>query len=136
MKQISNENCEKWSTIHFYLEQQLCGRKPSKPSVNISCRVDALMRIRITITESHQMLAINLPNRHTCQAIPVNKQMHRIFIIYWTSENAKKSHRQTHAPGGRGSGAVRANLYIIITPPTKFFAIRMPRKCVYRRSVT
>ena len=28
--------------------------------------------------------------------------------------------------GGRGYAAVRANLYIIITPPTKFFAITLP----------
>ena len=136
MKQISNENCEKWSTIHFYSEQQLCGRKPSKPCVNILRRVDALMRWKPIVGKSHETQGINQHNRHRCRAMPVNKRIHRIFIIYWTRENAKKSHRQTHARGGRRAGAVRANLCIIITPPTKFFDIRMPRKCVYRRSVT
>ena len=31
-----------------------------------------------------------------------------------------------HTKGGRGSGAARANFCIIITPPTKFFAITPP----------
>ena len=102
MKQISNENCEKWSTIHFYSEQQLCGRKPSKPCVNILRRVDALMRWKPIVGKSHETQGINQHNRHRCRAMPVNKRIHRIFIIYWTRENAKKSHRQTHAPGGAG----------------------------------
>ena len=31
-----------------------------------------------------------------------------------------------HTKGGRGAGAARANFCIIITPPTKFFAITLP----------
>ena len=41
------------------------------------------------------------------------------------SPNHAKMH-DCHSSGGAGSAIVRANLYIIITPPTKFFAITPP----------
>ena len=57
-----------------------------------------------------------------------NRKLRSISIMSNCNRVDRDPHKKTHAAhvapaGGRGCAPARVNLYIIITPPTKFFAI-------------
>ena len=104
--------------IHFYRGQAFCSSRE-----NISAYHDALMRCHAINAKSFVNFVPIVTNYECefCKALIINKVYIRIICIM--SNSIAHITQKLHAMGGRGSAAVRANLYIIITPPTKFFAI-------------
>jgi len=71
----------------------------------------------------YKLQAIDWRNWRTWREMPVNMRSNKRLRIFCDPPATRVNATRYAMQGGRGSAHVRANLYIIITPPTKFFAI-------------